>query len=258
MKALILYFSGTGNTLYVSKRIGEVLNQRNYETEIHSMEENIDISTIEFDLLVLGCPKYYEYPVIHFIKYIEENLPVSKKTIPTMMFCTQSSSAVTNFDYMEKILKGKNYKLVVSKSIPIANNMVIFQSFPLTTPEKRQENLNQFETEIKDLLSCLCTGRESKEKTKPINGVLSHISGSIFTKGFAWFGVKYSTSNACVGCGLCAKKCPVENIDLVSKKPKFSKKCIFCMRCINICPYNAILYNKKPCNQYEPIQMKGN
>ncbi len=145
MKAYLLYFSGTGNTYYVVKKISDLLYKRNCSTEIHSIEEKSPIKANSFDMLILGCPKYYEYPVVEFIKYIEEYLPINHKKIPVMVFCTQVAHLETNFNEIEKILKKKNYKLIVTKSIPIANNMVIFDTFPLTKPEKVKENLEKFE-----------------------------------------------------------------------------------------------------------------
>lgn len=255
MKAYLLYFSGTGNTYYVAKKISDMLNKRNCFTEIHSIEEKLPMIADSFDILILGCPKYYEYPVVEFIKYIEDHLPINHKKIPAMMFCTQVAYLETNFNEIEKILKKKNYKLIVTKSFPIANNMVIFDSFPLTAPEKVNENLIKLEGEIKYLLTCLMTGKESKEKTKVLFNQATYVSGYLFTKLFAWFGVKYSTSNSCNGCGLCAKKCPVGNIKMHHKTPQFNKNCIFCMRCINGCPNNAIQYNHKTCKQYKSLKV---
>ena len=46
-------------------------------------------------------------------------------------------------------------------------------------------------------------------------------------------------SKACVNCGLCAEKCPVQAIDLTNPKKVDSKTCISCMRCVSICPHSA-------------------
>lgn len=250
MKAMVLYFSGTGNTLYVVNRIKGILNKENCATQIHSMEEEVIINPDEFDLLILGSPKYYEYPVLDFIKYIKRNLPTNKKTIPTMFFCTQVSPLETNFNEIEYILEKKNYKLIVSKSIPIANNMIIFNSFPLTEQKKVSHNLEQLDRELPYLLTCLMTGEVKKEKPNSFLGGICRLSGYSFTKLFQWFAVKYSSTDACTGCGVCARKCPKKNIVMQDQRPRFGNDCIFCMRCINRCPSNAILYNNKACNQY--------
>lgn len=253
MKACILYFSGTGNTELIAKKISRILNDLNCETEIHSIEEKFKINPDMFDLLILGCPKYYEYPVLEFISYLKKRLPESKRTIPTMFFCTQAAYLKTNFNLVEKILKRKNYKLIVSKSFEIANNMVIFDALPLTEEEKIQSNLRKIDKELKPLLSSFMKRKVIKEKTNTVYGILTYLTGVVCTKLFAWFGVKYSATKECTGCGLCVRKCPKRNIVLNNKKPKFGKKCIFCMRCINICPNHAILYHNKQCQIYKKL-----
>ena len=45
-------------------------------------------------------------------------------------------------------------------------------------------------------------------------------------------------TKACVKCGLCAEKCPVQAIDPASFAAD-SKLCIGCMRCVKQCPQNA-------------------
>lgn len=44
----------------------------------------------------------------------------------------------------------------------------------------------------------------------------------------------------CVGCGKCARICPMKNIELVNGKYVGNNQCTMCYRCVNYCPKQAI------------------
>lgn len=46
-------------------------------------------------------------------------------------------------------------------------------------------------------------------------------------------------TDACGGCGMCARKCPVEAIPLSNPRSTDAARCILCMRCVSICPRKA-------------------
>jgi len=45
----------------------------------------------------------------------------------------------------------------------------------------------------------------------------------------------------CEGCGQCVKKCPVQALTLVDKRPVLDEdKCIECLCCHELCPRDAV------------------
>ena len=44
----------------------------------------------------------------------------------------------------------------------------------------------------------------------------------------------------CIGCGICAKNCPTQNIMIKNGKAVASSKCTMCYRCIDHCPKQAM------------------
>jgi MinD superfamily P-loop ATPase len=55
----------------------------------------------------------------------------------------------------------------------------------------------------------------------------------------------FHVNGNCTGCSTCCKVCPVDNIKLESKQPKWGAACEQCMACIQWCPAHAIEYADK-------------
>ena len=166
MTALILYFSGTGNTKYVAGQLENALIMRGITVEAHSLEEHFNPAECDYDLLIIGSPKYYENPVLSVLKYLRLNLPHRETVIPTLAFCTQAGPLPTDYSGLGKILKSKNHQLTVAKSFPIANNMMIFKTFHVTEPETVKENRAKIKAQLEPLLDTFLSGGEQVETVK--------------------------------------------------------------------------------------------
>ncbi|MDD5645246.1 MAG: 4Fe-4S binding protein, partial [bacterium] len=86
----------------------------------------------------------------------------------------------------------------------------------------------------------------------------------LFTFGTSKTVWKYISEKACLDtekskctkCGLCAKLCPVHNIEMKGF-PVFLKKCQLCMRCISFCPSGAILKDGKEIKPYKAVEVSA-
>lgn len=250
MKGIIIYFSGTGNTKYAAELFSKEFESAGCKMEMHSVEENYKIIPDSYDFLILGCPKYCEYPVLSFVKYIKQNIPPSQKRIKTIMFVTQAGPLGTDFKGISKILNSKNHELVSSKSIVVANNFLIMKSFKETSDEVINKNDGILRKQIHEMVQNFLDGKYENEIINPFLSGLNKSVAFIFDKMTSGFVKKYSVSDDCVKCGLCVKMCPNKNIRLNEDRIEFGKNCMLCMRCMNICPKNAILYNTKKIPQY--------
>lgn len=65
-----------------------------------------------------------------------------------------------------------------------------------------------------------------------------------FYKLEKYFDKGFYTSDACVGCQICKKVCPVNNITFKDNHPVWNHKCNACMACVVYCPKKAVHLNK--------------
>lgn len=52
----------------------------------------------------------------------------------------------------------------------------------------------------------------------------------------------FHATDACTGCGRCARACPTQNITMADHRPCWGDNCAFCLRCYHICPHHAVAY----------------
>ena len=241
---MILYFSGTGNSKYVAKRITDALGD-----EIVNLNARIkasDTSSIETgERLIIVMPTY-AWRIPRVVRdWLRKTELRGAKQAWIVMTC---GSEIGNADkYNRELCTEKAISCMGTAQIVMPENYIAMFSAPQA--DEAREIVAQAEPSIDQAIAAI----QSNQPFAPtrnnlydrfMSGPVNPIFYKFFVKADA-----FTVSDACIGCGQCAKRCPMNNITLKDGKSVWGKNCTHCMACICYCPVSAIEYGKKSVGQ---------
>jgi len=261
----IFYFSGTGNTWWVSNKIKEQLEQRGHSVKLISIEkENIDWENFikntldECDAIGIGHPVYSsDIPEI-MQKWIKEILcPLSSKfkkvkskelrafVFDTMAYFSGDTPLIT-----KKLLKKCGFKVRQAINIRMLGNISLIPMLMVWDEKKKEKIFHKAEKKISKLVDKVIEDKKWLMRRDPFSRLIGwtqrvgfKLTKNSFRKHFI------IDRERCKLCGLCINFCPVKNLKLEKSEDKemitYGSDCIFCLRCFNNCPQNAILFYEK-------------
>ena len=237
---MIVYFTGTGNSKYVAEMLADKLQEESIDS-FNYIKNNIAAELTSSSPYVFVSPTYcWQLPHI-FQDFIRTASFVGSKDAYFIMTC---GSDIGNAG--EKIQKlceevGLNYKGVMKVVMPenyiamfevpqeeIAKKIVLVAKRTILKASRLIRKEEAFPSEKLRIMD--------RFKSGPLNPIFYKLC--VKAKPFY-------TTDACVGCGKCAKVCVMNNIIVENGKPKWGDNCTHCMACICGCPTEAIEYGKK-------------
>ncbi len=275
MKTVCLYFSGTGNNLYVASKIAAGVaaaeNSATIKAEKDGISEDTDTRVGDSQLEVLPVSVLGSDAET----YLENEAPFDIADFDTVVFCAPSYYSHVPPFVLEMIGKvrftpeQKIYSVVVcagNRGLAVEDLRMaitcsggqIFGEYAIMLPGSYILSYGAFPKWL-----CGIENSFARNKIKKIvndiiagEGHLIKSPGMFYREkdetrlrtaidGFGKIGKNYTVASSCTGCGTCAKVCPVGNVNMVDGKPVFSDKCQQCMACIQWCPNKAIDYEGK-------------
>ena len=236
---MILYFSATGNCKYVATRLVQSMKQ-----EMLSIADCIRNDKYEFSDKSIGIiSPTYNWGLPSIVKEFLNKASFQTEYlyyIATYGTTPGASGAIAN-----KAIHGR--KIDAYYSVQMADTWTPI--FDLSTPEKVAKYTKNTESKISSVIN-------SVEKRNR-NCCMSPCTPKFITE---WIAepiynnkvrntINFRVEGTCIGCGLCAKKCPVNAIEMHNKRPVWVKdKCVMCLGCLHRCPKFAIQYGKNTKN----------
>ena len=237
---MILYFTGTGNSGYVARRMADALGDT-----LLCMNDRIranDTSPVETGgRLVVVAPTYaWRIPRIVRDWLLQTELSGAERAWFVMTCGGEIGGAGR---YNRALCREKGIGCMGTAQIIMPENYIAM--FDAPQAEEARGVVARAEPDIGRAIAAVREGRpfappRSRLCDRFLSGPVNPVFYACFVKADA-----FTVSDACIRCGQCAKRCPTNNITLRDGKPLWGGNCTHCMACICRCPAEAIEYGRK-------------
>ena len=238
-KAIIFYFSGTGNTEKVLRMLVNALDDEGVHTDCYAIDTCIRTGSIpeisDYDSVGIGYPVYaYNVPsiVAAFIKKLPKSDGKQLFVFKTAgePFVLNRASSYYIFSHLRKKGYCFNYErhfLMPYNIIFRYNDEIVKQIYMLSQKLARK------------MASDLSKDITHRPHFNPFL-VLASLIFRLQWIGAAINGKLLKTGTSCNLCQKCVRECKTDNICMEDGKIRFGWNCTMCMRCIMCCPQMAI------------------
>lgn len=233
-----IYFSGTGNTRHC---VGYFLNRIDSGAKAFSIEDAEAVKAIkEADSIVFGYPVQFSS-----LPKIVRDFIVKNKDI----FSGKKIFIIATMGLFSGDGAGCSARLFKEYGAEILGGLHLKMPDNIGDEKALKKTLGQNRAVIKSADEKILSAAEALKNGKPYReglGFLYHLAGLFGQR--LWFGHKTKNytdklkidSPECIGCGVCAKACPMGNISLSDGKAIAGNSCTMCYRCVSDCPKQAI------------------
>lgn len=234
-KRIVLYFTGTGNSLYIARQLagkdGETLSIPQL------MKKNQ--YDIEADEIGIVYPIYGHMPPNMVREFIKKAKLTARYKFAVLTYGNRKCDAVEIWDRISR-QAGTAFDYIAT--IVMVDNWL--PNFDMNEQIKVDKHIPEHLANIKkDLSTCRHWHEPVTEEERQQHQEFLKRSGIGPTKGFMLRCEKsFVVTDACIECGICTYVCPRGNYELTSEGAQMSGDCEFCFACIQNCPQKAIQF----------------
>lgn len=243
METTMYYFSGSGNSLAIARRLSQALGGADLRSIPRKLQGKIGTPSkavgFVFPTYAYGLPRI----VTEFVERLD--LPPRAYVFAVATSFGIPGSVLLQLD---RLLKKKGRTLDAGFTV-LDERSSLTQDPDNDTIQRLMIWLNREDSpprssERTEEIARVVGARErrpaesSNRMTNFVGGVLNSLAG----RSFPQMASNFRTDERCTGCGTCERVCPRANIQLDSGRPVWQSDCEMCHACIQWCPQEAIQY----------------
>ena len=235
---MIFYFTGTGNSYAAALAIGEKTGDALYD-----IKECVKKGTYRFqpgdgEAVGIIFPVYYGgLPSILHI-FLRRLILQPKPSFLYGVLTYGGTAAAAGKMFSERLAEAGLVPDAVHELNMPANYAILYEP---TGKEKEKRIFNNADAALEEIAGSVMRREKKPLPKNPAAELLTHIMYPLYVRGRKT--APFYADDKCVGCGMCAARCPEGAIEMRDGHPVWIKeRCVFCMSCVRC---NAIQYGKR-------------
>ncbi|MFZ5351452.1 MAG: EFR1 family ferrodoxin [Bacillota bacterium] len=240
MKTNIYYFSTTGNSLLMARRIAEGLGEAELISIPKTKDGLIDVSAQRVGFVF---PVYAWGPPKNVREFINKLHFYSRPYVFAVATC--GGTPAKALLQLKKLLIKAGADLDAAFAVKEGANMVTkTPGIALFVSGINKKKCHSGMERLPEILDAIKNNRKHEPETSSpaanFFGELFNNMGQSLADKMGVADANFSVDERCIGCHTCKRVCPNENIEIVVNKPVWQHKCRLCNACIQWCPQQAI------------------
>ncbi len=280
-KALILYFSGTGNTWLAASEIADALRERGIATDLVALERATStFPDSDYTLIGIGFPIYGCTSPMMVYDYVKKmprvvrsrgavrsggapgEVAAGSRMGPTsfrergegggkkaFVFSTMGAVTYGSEAMIARMLSRKGYDVLAGRALvaPYNDRFLYVPEPDYPGAPHTEKKIRDLRMASRELVRDILEGKGRIERNTAVM-IWASLAVQFLLKFFVpllYICVPYLKFQAgidCTSCGLCERICPKGNIRSSLARPRIGHRCEVCERCANFCPQVAVRF----------------
>lgn len=235
---MILVFSGTGNSMSVARQLADRLGDR-----VSVYPDVAEAAGGERVVWVFPVYSWGVPPVVK--KWMDAAAPKLGASGRHYAVMTCGDDAGLAGRMWRRLAAGHGWTPAGEFTVIMPNTYVLMKGFDTDPVEIAEAKLAAAPAAVAKIAEAIGRGTDAGDNT--VKGRFAWLKTAVI---YPWF-VRHAMSprpfhpdGGCVGCGLCARSCPLGNIRMENRRPCWGDNCALCLRCYHVCPHRAVAYGK--------------
>ncbi|MDE6276941.1 MAG: EFR1 family ferrodoxin [Muribaculaceae bacterium] len=247
---MIIFFSGTGNSRAVARRLSRFLGDDVYEICGSRATAPGTAALPAFEggeaRRVVWVFPTYSWGVPPVVERFMINVPADEAfaSAEHWMVTTCGDDMGREDGMFRNILRRRGWRpAAASFSVIMPNTYTLMKGFDVDSRAVAKHKLAEMPKTVEKIASMIY-GRE-RATDMLVRGGFPWVKTRIVYPWFRRYEMSpkpFRYTAACTACGKCARSCPLDNIKMGASGPEWGADCALCLRCYHICPQHAVAY----------------